>query len=69
MWAGGKGSCAVCIDPQAVGVLEVIFLAHFLGELGWALEKGRVLFSSNHHLYRLPLGVDKPLTVVSGHTS
>ena len=44
-WAGGKGSCAVCIDLQAVGTLE------FFGELyssakGFegALEKGRALF-------------------------
>ena len=48
-WAGGKGSCAVCVDLQAVGALE------FFGELcslakgfgpgfGQALEKGRVLF-------------------------
>ena len=26
-WAGGKGSCAVCVDLQAVGALE------FFGEL------------------------------------
>ena len=30
-WAGGKGSCAVCVDLQAVGALE------FFGEL---LAKG-----------------------------
>ena len=32
-WAGGKGSCAVCIDLQAVGALE------FFGEL-YSLAKG-----------------------------
>ena len=32
-WAGGKDSCAVCADLQAVGVLE------FLGELH-SLAKG-----------------------------
>ena len=26
-WAGGKGSCAVCVDLQAVGTIE------FFGEL------------------------------------
>ena len=32
-WAGGKGSCAVCVDLQAVGALE------FFGEL-YSLAKG-----------------------------
>ena len=32
-WAGGKGSCAVCVDLQAVGALE------FFGEL-CSLAKG-----------------------------
>ena len=32
-WAGGKGSCAVCVDLQAVGALE------FCGEL-YSLAKG-----------------------------
>ena len=32
-WAGGKGSCAVCVDLQAVGALE------FFGEL-YNLAKG-----------------------------
>ena len=51
-WAGGKGSCAVCIDLQAVGALEffgeLYSLAKgfgpFLRGFGQALEKGRVLF-------------------------
>ena len=54
-WAGGKGSCAVCIDLQAVGALEffgeLYSLAKvakgfgpFLRGVGQALEKGRVLF-------------------------
>ena len=33
MWAGGKGSCSVCVDLQAVGALE------FFGEL-YSLAKG-----------------------------
>ena len=49
-WAGGKGSCAVCVDLQAVGALE--FFGEFYslakgfgpGGFGLALEKGRVLF-------------------------
>ena len=32
-WAGGKGSCAVCVDLQAVEALE------FFGEL-YSLAKG-----------------------------
>ena len=32
-WAGGKGSCAVCVDLQAVGAVE------FFGEL-YSLSKG-----------------------------
>ena len=32
-WVGGKGSCAVCVDLQAVGALE------FSGEL-YSLAKG-----------------------------
>ena len=48
----GKGSCAVCIDLQAVGALEffgeLYSLASgfgpFLRGFGQALEKGRVLF-------------------------
>ena len=50
-WAGGKGSCAVCVDLQAVGALEfsgLYSLANgfglFLRVFGQALEKGRVLF-------------------------
>ena len=52
VWAGGKGSCAVCVDLQAVGALkffgELYSLAKgfgpFLRGFGLALEKGRVLF-------------------------
>ena len=36
-WAGGKGSCAVCVDLQAVGALE------FFGEL-YSLAKGLAHF-------------------------
>ena len=51
-WAGSKGSCAVCVDFQAVGALEffdeLYSLAKgfgpFLRLFGQALEKGRVLF-------------------------
>ena len=51
-WAGGKGSCVVCVDLQAVGALEffgeLYSLAKgfgpFLRGFGQALEKGRVLF-------------------------
>ena len=48
-WAGGKGSCAVCVDLQAVGALEFFgelysLAKGFLGRFGQALEKGRVLF-------------------------
>ena len=32
-WAGGKGTCAVCVDLQAVGAVE------FFGEL-YSLAKG-----------------------------
>ena len=53
VWAGGKGSCAVCVDLQAVGTLEffgeLYSLAKgrfgpFLRGFGQTLEKGRVLF-------------------------
>ena len=51
-WAGGKGSCSVCVDLQAVGALEffgeLYSLAKGFGPIfegfGQALEKGRVLF-------------------------
>ena len=51
-WAGGKGSCAVCVDLQAVGALEFFGefyslakgFGPFLRRFGLALEKGRVLF-------------------------
>ena len=51
-WAGGKGSCAVCVDLQAVGALEFFGELYnlakgfgpFLRGFGQALEKGRVLF-------------------------
>ena len=46
-WAGGKGSCAVCVDLQAVGALGFfgeLGFGPFLRGLGQALEKGRVLF-------------------------
>ena len=38
-WVGGKGSCAVCVDLQAVGVLDL----EFFGEL-YSLAKGFDLF-------------------------
>ena len=48
-WAGGKGSCAVCVDLQALDFFgELYSLAKgygpFLRGFGQALEKGRVLF-------------------------
>ena len=48
-WAGGKGSCAVCVDLQAVGALEFFGELYSLAKgfgpfLREALEKGRVLF-------------------------
>ena len=51
-----KGSCAVCVDLQAVGTLEFFGELYsldkgfgpFLRGFGQALEKGRVLFFSNH---------------------
>ena len=57
-WAGGKGSCAVCVDLQAVGTLEffdeLYSLAKaskgfgpFLRRFGRALEKGRVTTSTS----------------------
>ena len=70
-WAGGKGSCAVCIDLQAVGALE------FFGELYslrfWpifeeALEKGFAV-SAGMCGVACPLPtsrVNKPLLVVRG---
>ena len=80
------GSCAVYVDLQAVGTLE------FFGELyrrfcpifegfGQALEKGRVLFFSNHQHFPVSTGicgvacplpasrVDKPLKMVRFLTS
>ena len=58
--AGGKGSCAVCVDLQAVGTLqffgEFYSLAKgfspFLRGFGQALEKGRILFLAFRRLYR-----------------
>ena len=51
-WVGGRGSCAVCVDLQAVGTLEffgeLYSLAKgfgpFLRGFGQALEKGKVYF-------------------------
>ena len=75
VWACGKHSCAVCINLQAVEVLEFFgglakSLAPFLGR---ALEKGRVLFFHEHFANstgicgvtcpHLPSGVNKPLIV------
>ena len=75
-WAGGKGSCAVCVDLQAVGALE------FFGELyslakgfgpflrgGWVgfREREGSIFS-NHQHFAVPLPasqVDKPLLLCS----
>ena len=59
-WAGGKGSCAVCVDLQAVGALEFFGefyslakgFGPFLRGFGQALEKGRVLFLAFRRLYR-----------------
>ena len=46
---GWQGSCAVCVDLQAVGALEFFGdlakgFGPFLRGFGQALEKGRVLF-------------------------
>ena len=45
-WEGGKGSCAVCVDLQAVGTLSslVSYIRFWPRGFGQALEKGRVLF-------------------------
>ena len=43
VWAGGKGSCAVCVDLQAVGVLKLFGELYSLAKEG-ELENGRVLF-------------------------
>ena len=51
-WAGGKGSCVVCVDLKDVGALEFFSELYslakgfgpFLRGFGQALEKGRVLF-------------------------
>ena len=32
VWAGGKGSCAVCVDLQAVGALEFFGEFYSLGQ-------------------------------------
>ena len=64
-WAGGKGSCAVCIDLQAAGVLE------FFGEL-YSLAKGFGPFLkegfieregsifSNHQHFTISTGICSP---------
>ena len=54
-WASGKGSCAVCVDLQAVGALEffgeLYSLAKgfgpFLGGFGQAIDKA--IFSNHQH--------------------
>ena len=48
-WAGGKGSCAVCVDLQAVGALEFFGEFYSLAKgfgpfLRGFWKKGRVLF-------------------------
>ena len=48
-WAGGKGSCAVCVDVQAVGALEFFGELYSLAKGFWPIfegvwEKERVLF-------------------------
>ena len=57
-WVGGKGSCAVCIDLQAVGALEfsgeLYSLAKGIGPFlrgGWAgfREREGSIFSNHQH--------------------
>ena len=57
-WAGGKGICAVCVDLQAVGALELFGELHSLAKgLGpifeevWAVFKEREgsIFSNHQH--------------------
>ena len=50
-WAYGKGSCAVCVDLQAVGALKFFGelyrgLGPFLRGFGQALEKGSLVTTS-----------------------
>ena len=53
-WEGGKGSCAVCVDLQAVGALE------FFGEV-YSLAKGFGHFEgsifSNHQHFAVSTGI------------
>ena len=69
---GGKGSCAVCVDLQAVGLSCNSSFGPFLRGFGQDLEKGRVLI---HQHFAISTGicevvcplpasrVDKPLTI------
>ena len=46
-WAGGKGSCAVCIDLQAVGTLEFFGELHSLAKGPTITLQDRQLLGSN----------------------
>ena len=39
-WAGGKGSCVVCVDLQAVGVLEFFGELYSLAKRFWPIFEG-----------------------------
>ena len=39
-WAGGKGSCAVCVDLQAVGALEFFGELYSLANRFWPIYEG-----------------------------
>ena len=54
-WAGGKGSCAVCVDLQAVGALEFLyslakrFWPIFEGVWAGIREREGSIFSNHQH--------------------
>ena len=51
VWAGGKGSCAVCVDLQAVGALEFFGeLYHFEGVWAGFREREGSIFSNSPSL-------------------
>ena len=65
-WAGGKGSCAVCVDLQAVGALEFFGEFYSLAEgFGpflrgfWAgfREREGSIFSNHQHFFAVSTGI------------
>ena len=61
-WAGGKGSCAVCVDLQAVEALEFFDelykgLGPFLRGFGYGFREREGSIFSNHQHFAVSTGI------------